>query len=174
MRLNSSIALSFPVRMMDLFKDIVSGPIFDQLLVYVVFLALNMLQFEEVSHWTVWPLCVCFDFNIKSIFFEEFPTFIIGHGIECERFDQPNCIQLHYVQLFIEYFAKSKHRRRYCISRTLVWIPGCSTKAIPIGHKACTETDLFEWIQHHLMLDGNIFSGRVQHEISIFRIRLFR
>lgn len=50
MRLNSSIALSFPVRMMDLFKDIVSGPIFDQLLVYVVFLALNLLQFDEVSH----------------------------------------------------------------------------------------------------------------------------
>lgn len=34
---------------MDVFREIVSGPLFYQLLVYVLYLAINLLQLNEVS-----------------------------------------------------------------------------------------------------------------------------
>lgn len=40
----------FSSRIMDTFRKIMSGPLFYQLFVYVVFLALNLLQFDNVSN----------------------------------------------------------------------------------------------------------------------------
>lgn len=139
-----------------MFAELCAGPLFYSLLVYVVFLALNLLQFERVI---LKRHKLSNAFWLKSFLFPEIPRAQLFRNSQFECFSQSNRIQLHNEQICNKCDSQiiicSGHHFRFIVVQLSDW---CA-KVTFVAHSTLAITIPANRIRCYHLFDGHLFSG---------------